>query len=97
MVILLLFLGLFASAQTFASPPYQALVASVLDESDQPQTNIEAKDALLGPKGLIGADFTVPLMAAIVVLFGLGACMCLSSDKKRSQPDEFEGFVRLDA
>ena len=92
MVVWLLFLGLCVSAQIPGS--YQALVASVLEDTE-PQTNIEAKDVLLGPKGLISADFTVPLLAALVVLFSLGACMCLS--RKKAQPAEYEGFVRLDA
>lgn len=81
---------------TVLTAPCQGLVTTGLDETDQPQANIEAKDVLLGPKGLISADFTVPLVAALTVLFGLGACMCLS-DRKPAQPPEYEGFLRLDS
>lgn len=91
MAIWLLFLGLCANAQI---SPCQGLVTT--DETDQPQDNIEAKDVLLGPKGLISADFTVPLVAALTVLFGLGACMCLT-EKRPAQPSEYAGFIRLDS
>jgi len=97
MVVWLLCLVLFASAQTAKFPHSEELMAAILEGQDQPQTNIEAKDALLGPKGMLEADFAMPLVAALVVLFGLGACVCLAQGKRMQQREVFDGFVRLDA
>jgi hypothetical protein len=96
MVLWLLGLLLFASAQIAKFPHSRDLLVAILENNDQPQLNIEAKDALLGPKGLLGADFGVPLIAALVVLLGLGACVCLAKGKKRPLSEVREGFVRLD-
>lgn len=103
-ILLLMLLGLFASAQTSKYPSSELLLAAITEEGDQPQENIEAKDGLLGPKGLIKEDFTLPLVAALILLVSLGACVCLASgDKKKNQekarmePEEYAGFVRLDA
>jgi len=97
MVPLLLCLAYFATAQIAKFPHSEALLAAIFEEIDQPQANVEAKDALLGPKGLIEADFAIPLGAALILLLGLGVCVCLAQGRKRSQREVHEGFDRLEA
>ena len=98
MVLWLLGLMLFASAQIAKFPHSKELLVAIIDNNDQQYRDMEGNDALatlLGPKGLLEANVGMQLIATLVLLLGLGACVCLAKGKE-SQPEVQDGYVRLD-
>lgn len=65
--------------------------------NEEPQMDIEAKDALLS-SDLKSASLGYSFLLAIFVLVGLGVCVCNSKvPAKRRLHGASEGFIRLDA